>query len=159
MKANLTVTTWVDSSVIGATHYYGRIQIEGRRTDITVERTIGKAEAKQLNKDERDAGDGPSYKVGDISGRFWSEAQVIEAAVAYMQEKHPTIAYLMNGCRSCLDPQPCLIGPEPIKTALNALVAEAEANDWWEGDEDVMKDIFQRWEKTAPWRIKESSEV
>ncbi len=157
MKAHLEITSWA-GRVVDAVHFYGRLRVPDQE-EITVERTLTVAEAADLNRDERRRGEvSGSYSPGSVTGRFKTEEQVIECAIAYLKANHPEIEWLLNGCSYVLDPQPVVMGPEPLKTELNALVAAAEANDWWEGDENTMSDISKRWRTLAPWR-KASEEV
>lgn len=146
VRAHLEIRSWVGTSAIGASHYYGELRIPGVKDHVEVERVLTARETKRLNKEAREHGDvGFTYTVGATSGRFWDEKSVEDTAIEYIKANHPEIVLLFKGSRAVCDPQPVLLGPEPLKTQLNALVAEAEANDWWEGDEDAMESISQRW--------------
>jgi len=148
MKAHLTITTWADA-LPGASHYYGRLKVGVKHFDIS--RALTQPEAAALNLDEHEAGgDFRPWKVGDESGCFFSEAAVEQAAIKIVRDKYPEVTLLFKGDPCILDPQPVLIGPEPLKTELNGLVAEAKANDWWEGDVKHMTNIYERWRKVVP---------
>lgn len=146
VRAHLSIRSWVGTSALGASHYYGELHIPGPKDFVQVGRPLTAREAKQFNKEAREHGDtGFTYRVGDLSGRFWDEKSVKDTAIEYIKANHPEIVLLLEGNRAVCDPQPVLFGPEPLKTELNKLVAEAEANDWWEGNDDKMENISQRW--------------
>lgn len=147
--AHLTITTY-GGVVPGASHYRGRLRIGKEEIDVEYKLTV--KTAKQLNIEDRRAGRTDyTYKPGQMACRFFDEESVIKATVEYVQQNHPEIEVLFQGSRSILDPQPVLMGPEPIKTELNKLVAEAEAIDYWEEDEEKMQDIADRWEALKVW--------
>ncbi len=143
MKAHLTVSTY-SGMCPDASHWMGRLRLEGSKDDINVEYELTVSQAKTMNRDNRENGDDYRYKPGSISTRFFTEEELVTDAIALATKLGVTL--LFKGSHCILDPQPVLIGPEPLKTQLNALVAEAEANDWWEGDEATMEDISKRWE-------------
>lgn len=148
MKAHLEITSWVGTSAIGASHYYGRLRVNGHE-EVQLERILTTSEARQMTKDDRrlsDGGDFYRWKAGQSTNRFFSEQEVIDAAVACLKDQHPEVTVLFRGNSGVLDPQPVLIGPDELKAELNGLVAEAEANDWWEGDEKNMNVIADRWD-------------
>lgn len=148
MKAHLEITSWVGTSAIGASHYFGRLRVNGHE-QMELERTLTASEAKQMTKDDRrnsGGGDFFRWKAGHKTHRFFSEQEVIDAAIAHLKEHHPEVTVLFQGNSGILDPQPVIIGPDELKAELNGLVAEAEANDWWEGDEKNMNVIADRWD-------------
>lgn len=150
VKYNLIVTSWV-GSLPGAEHFYGTIERRDRKTYTTVEEikivaTLTSAMAKKLNLDAKRRGDDMAFKwkKGDDCGQFFKESDLFAAAIEALKDKPDAVLFV--GSPSVCDPMPVIHGPESFKLAANALVAEAEANDWWEGDEPRMKDISRRWE-------------
>lgn len=152
MHAHLEIYSYA-GIVLDARHYMGSLKIAGREFGIT--RKLTASEAKQLNKDEQQRAGGGKfhrYSVGSESGRFQTEEALVEAAIAMLQADHPEITVLLRGPSYNPDPLPVLLAPEPLKTQLNALVAEAEAIDWWDKDEAAMRDICDRWETLKTWQ-------
>lgn len=139
-RINLEINSWIGTAP-GASHYFGRLRID--KETIDVDREITKEVALALNRDEKRKGDSYRWSVGGTTIRFHSEAEVIARAIEMIAE-YPD-AVLFEGSSAVLDPQPVLHGPEPLKTECNQMVAEAEANDWWEGDEETMEAISERW--------------
>lgn len=137
-RAYLTITTWANV-VPGASHYHGSIHIDDKQ--IRVEQVLNERLVKQFNIEEQRSGSRYRYLLGDTITRFFDEESLIASAIEMVGPD----TVLFNGDKAILDPLSVLVGPEPFKTEANALVAEAEANDWWEGDEAAMKDIYERW--------------
>lgn len=149
VKGFLELQSW-SGFVPGASHFMGRLKIKGQ-DEVQIEHTLTKAEAKQLTRDDRRDGERPFvWSAGDTSNRFITEEAVIARAIEVATELGVTHLFLGSSC-TC-DPQKMLIGPEPIKTALNRLWERAEANDGWEGDEKTMKTICAEWEELIPWQ-------
>lgn len=135
-KAYLTIRTWVGSSVGHAQHYYGRLRIG--KEEIDVEYAMNEEQAAKLSDHDF------TYEPGSTTSRFFSEEHLREVATKLAQEQG--VELLFEGEHCVCDPQPVLIGPEPLKTELNALNDRAEANDFWEGDEPMMKIIYREWQ-------------
>lgn len=134
----------------GATHYYGTLRIGDE--EVTITRELSASDAKKLNKENRERGDLDfRWSPGDSCSQFFDRESLIEAALRTITEQYPQVTWLFEGNHCVVDPQPVLMGDEPLKTELNKLVAEAEANGWWGGDEEVMEDISDRWQAALSW--------
>lgn len=150
----LEITSWVGTSAIGASHYYGRL-IAGSyrdkdRTEVEVTDKLTTWEAKELNKRDREMGFADSsfkYKKGQESNHFWSEEDVVAAAKRMFAERFPDEdAALIKGLARTLDPRPVLAGPEDFVKRANAINAKAEAIDYWDGGKDAeMEVLYKEW--------------
>jgi hypothetical protein len=142
MIAYLTVSTF-KGVVYDASHYQGHIRVKGQSEDIHLDHLLTKDQVKRLNKQCKESDDPYRYKLGDKCSRFFDEETLIAAAIEYAKANKIDVLY--RGAHYVADPMLMIHGPEPLMTEANKIVAEAEANDWWEGDEDKMTAISKRW--------------
>jgi hypothetical protein len=144
--------TWVGSAIVwSAAHYYAKLVCGKEQEELWFILTADEAAA--LNKSDEDDDGAPPYKEGDGSSRYLSEDRLKARAIAKYKEVFPGATILVYGEKCAYEPQIILDGPPELMAAVNALVAEGEENDWWEGDEDTMKDIRDRfraiWNKVS----------
>jgi len=143
---HLEITTWAGMS-IGAIHYYGKLVGEdeqGEYKKVEVEKGMTAREARAMNKLDGTRG---LYKAGSTTSRFDRREQVIERALEIWKDHFPEGEILLIGSSSTVDPQEVLVGPEELKTVVNAWVKQYE--DEYEGYPD---EIYQRWRKLMrPW--------
>lgn len=143
--------TWAGSLAVPyAVHYYAKL-VHGRvRKELS--HVLTAAEACALT--ESDVNDAPPYETGDTSCRFLSEDRLKKAALAIYKDTFPNATILVYGEKCVCDPQLLLDGPPELMAAVNELYDEAERNDWWEGDEEIMEGIYNRfsaiWEGVDP---------
>jgi hypothetical protein len=148
-----TTTTWVGSSVVYyAQHYYARIEgVLSKVGEFGVQREevdyeLGPEETAKLNE-ENSSSEFPmsDYEVGERCTRFFSYQKVLAAAI----EKGKFLGYdaLLLGDTCVCDPQFVLYGP--AMEELNAIHQLCEENNWWEGDEEEMQRLSDRWHEVA----------
>jgi hypothetical protein len=141
----LKVLTWVGTTNPNyerkPEHYYGTLIRKSTNTTVEVKYVLSEADVRKLREEDF------KYKAGDTSGRFFDRNYLIEQAKQLFVQRFPDCEILFEGDPTTLDPQPVLIGPDDFVKRANDLVAKAEANDWWEGDEKKMKKICNEWEK------------
>jgi len=142
--AYLTLSTYA-GLVAGASHHMARLRGPDRE-EIDVVYTITKRDAKKLNQQNKESDDPYRYKVGSTCNRFFDREDALAEALKVANAKWPTDLILYQGNAAVCDPQPMLIGPEPLKSLVNGMVAEAEAIDWYEQDEKAMDAIFKRYQ-------------
>jgi hypothetical protein len=141
----LRINTWVGSSVCCAEHWYGKL-ICGPRGDskeIEVEYVLNKEEAKRLEDD--DPCPTHPYKAGETSHRFLSKAALLKAAAACWKTHFPSARFLIEGDPSASEPQWIISGPEDVKERVNALFAECERLNWWDGDSKQVARLCNDW--------------
>lgn len=145
MKAHyLQVDSWV-GLLSYAEHHYGRVTQGGKKL-FDVSYSLSRADAARINKEAQrlEGASAFRYSPGETSIRFPSEERLIARAIE-MCEQYPEVKVLVKGCSGVLDPMPVLVGPDSLKQGAESIVARAEANDWWEGDEEVMEGLYEEW--------------
>lgn len=144
----LTLTTWTESCITWAEHWYGRLKQrkDGHERNLEVDRILTAKDAKQLNESEHDP-TAPPYKAGERTGRFFSRDAVIKAALECWQEHWPKADILILGDPLTLDPQEVLVGPEPLKTKINEIVHLCHTTNYYHAVQlsDEHKALRRRW--------------
>lgn len=141
----LKVLTWVGTTnpyyERKPEHYYGTLVRHSTKTEVQVEYVLSEGDARRLSESDF------TFRAGDTSGRFFSKQHLIDCAKSTFAQRFPDCDILIEGDPIVLDPRPVLVGPTDYMKRANDLVARAEANDWWEGDEKNMKVISKEWHK------------
>lgn len=127
--------------VYNAVHYCGRLRCGEESADLA--RTLSAAEAEEFNRI-----DGFSvYEEGDETWRFKSKSQLKSLAVQTYREHFPDAVFLIRGSHTVADPQFVLDGPDPWRTTLNELFAQADRLGWWDGGEkDAVREVCDEWD-------------
>ena len=145
----LEVTTWAGMD-INACHYWGQIRTPTGEK-IKIKYKLNAKQAKELNKRH----DGFFWKAGDETEQFFSRKELETAAIRWIlnQDIHTSTgvanglhAFLFVGNHSNADPVQILAGPEGVYETAHQLFLKAEENNFWEGNDDTMKQICKKWD-------------
>jgi len=136
---------------IGGEHLSGTIKgyKNGDYCSVKVKHPLSRSEALHLNKKE-ECSALCRHKLGESSGRFESEKDLIEAARKIWKFEFPNARALMKGYGSTADPQEVLCADRKFKTTVNRMWRQMEAVGWYEGDEALcfkISDEYQRFLK------------
>lgn len=139
------IMTYIGTAVSWAEHWYANLMPDCKgclsmRTEL--KQTLTESGAARMNR--REGGD---WEAGEKTNRFFSEGRLKEVAIMKYNLLFPGATILVDGRYGVCDPQPILDGPEEIMRTANLLVAEANDAGWWEGDEDTMEEICDRWDE------------
>jgi hypothetical protein len=146
------ISSWV-GRVQSAEHYYvdlscGRYS-DSDRVDRVVRHNLTQSEADRLNRRDgisrKELDIQTAWEAGEEVGYFFSRERAVRGAIAAYKELSPDAILLVEGNISTYEPQLILDGPPEARKALNELYERAEANDWWEGDEEAMQAIMDDW--------------
>lgn len=138
-----------------ATHWYAEVFSADGRPIRELTHKLTEREAALLNKADGVVGE-TRAKPGDESTRFFSREQAVGAAQSWiMTQGHHTETGMANGLHAFLfvgnpasaDPQEILAGPSPIYDVARQLFLEAQANDFWRGSDERMRDVCARWDE------------
>lgn len=148
--AYLKITTWKESTVTMAEHYYGDL-IMGLEY-ITVTYILDQGAVKRLNRTEefRMVPSLGRHIVGDDSSQFFTEEGLKKKAIEKFKEDQKGFKYLLCGDNSIAEPQEMLVGPEPLMGKANQLWAEFEAFNGWdckEEEETAVQKLSDSWEE------------
>lgn len=124
-----------------AEHWYATL-VHKLSNRIELKQTLTKSGADRMNR--REGGD---WTAGEKTNKFFDEKRLKKTAILKYKLLFPAATILVDGRHAICDPQPILDGPEEIKTTANLFVAEADRVGWWEGNEDAMKEICDRWDE------------
>ena len=142
------ISTYIGTSVAWAEHWYGTLVVggagwskKGLPDRLELKQTLTGTGAARMNR--REGGD---WEAGEETNKFFDEDRVKSVAIEKYKLLFPGATILVDGRHSVCDPQPLLDGP--IDTVQTADLFVAEANDVgrWEGDEDAMREICDRWD-------------
>lgn len=147
----LCVNSWVGIGA-GACHTYGQLkqnygEYKDRKT-IEVKQTLTRQSQCDclLNKSVIDP---PKYKIGDITGDFLSEKEVISAALKTWKKEFPDAEILVLGDSGRLEPQFVISGNSKLKRSINKLWHEFIKLGQWEIPENEKRceEICKEWER------------
>ena len=103
--------------------------------------------------------EGYRYEAGDTSMRWESKDDLRKVAMETYKDHFPGAKVLIEGQRSCADPQRVLVGPS-IGTIieLNGYFMDCEELDWWEGSDEeqaAVEDFCDLWQEVLDRYLKE----
>ena len=156
-SAYLKITTWADSAVVYATHYYGKLVFGEEEVEVLYK--LSKAEAKKLTEGEqyRMIPSEIKYRTGEKSGRFMDRGKLLSCAIKlFMQDKRGYDTLLVGDSAIC-DPLEMIAGPKKVMEEANVLYQEFEALDGWaceKEDESKVQSICDEWDVVVggpPW--------
>jgi len=147
----LTITTWVGTCALGATHYYGRLRPLDGDQSFDVNYKMDKEDVKIMNKTwliKDNCLD--AYKIGEKSERFRDEKRLIANARKQFKIDFPKAKVLVLGDGAVVEPQEILVGPREFKTKINRLARRAKKINYWEGNEVEMQKLCDEWHELWP---------
>lgn len=146
----LVVTTWVRFA-IGATHYYGRIRESGKGfvDSMELERLLSAKEARELTEKDNNGLIQSKlfrYRAGQMTFRFNNKDEVETFALKWFRQNALPDDVLFSESDGYCNPCAVLAGPSWFRREASTLYAEAEANNFWKGDQQKMREISDRWD-------------
>lgn len=141
----LEIRTWTGICPGFAEHFYGAVAVD-YKTRHELMHKLSSSEAQAMNRKERGNGCSYRYRKGTESYSFWNEADIIEVAKKVYKKHFPDAEVLLKAPHSTCDPVPVLDGPPEFMELGNAIVAKAEAIDYWENDATSMAVLANEWD-------------
>jgi len=152
----LTIKSWVGTSALGAQHYYGKLSSGDGRYDNDFTPSyekdvlgyVSEGKAKRLNRERKEKGymtvfDGPPYKRGDESQKYYSkEMLVADAILLFEKDFNPFTDHLVHGTTHR---EPGLYIAGPAKDEATRIYKA-----WigcYEGTMDVREERIEEWDQ------------
>ena len=147
----LDISTWVNTCVIGAQHYYAHLECGEERKELIY--VLDEKTAMRINEcDGIVANTTAAYCAGDTSGRFFSWEELVQHAREHWQDEEyfPDASILIKGRAGVCDPQEVFeCNDEEFKRKANKLYCRMKRIGGWNHSENEaeMKRIEKNWER------------